>query len=75
MHFTIDDSVAAEGDKCVARWTWEGTDMGGSVAFGTPPTGKHVKFTGTTIRRFEGGKVVEAWTEADYMGLSKKLQG
>jgi predicted ester cyclase len=75
LHFTIDDLVAAEGDKYVGRWTLEGTDMGGSVAFSTPPTGKHVKFTGMTIHRFEGGKVVEAWTEADFSGLSKQLQG
>ncbi len=75
MHFTIHDLVA-EGDKVVARWTYEGTDTGGSVAFGgTPPTGKHVKFTGISICRFEGGKIADQWTEADYLGLRKQLTG
>jgi predicted ester cyclase len=45
------------------------------VAFGTPPTGKHVKFTGITISRFEGGTDVEEWYEADYLSLRKQLQG
>jgi steroid delta-isomerase-like uncharacterized protein len=75
VHVTIHDLMAAEGDKVVARWTFEGTDTGGSLALGTPPTGKHVKFTGILIHRFEGGKVVETWFEADYLDLRKQLLG
>ncbi len=72
MHFTIHDLIA-EGDKAVMRWTYEGTDTGGSPSIGTPPSGKHVKFTGITIYRLEGGKIVEEWVEGDYLGLRKQL--
>jgi steroid delta-isomerase-like uncharacterized protein len=58
IHYTIDDLMAAEGDKVVMRWTCEGTDTGGS-----PPTGKKLKATGIMIFRFEQGKVVEEWEE------------
>ena len=75
VHFTIEDLIAGEGDTVVMRWTFHGTDKGGSPAFGGPPTGKHVASTGITISRFAHGKLVEEWTEADYLGLSKQLQG
>jgi predicted ester cyclase len=75
LHFTIDDLMSAEADKIVMRWTFEGTDTGGSVAFGTPPTGKHIKFTGITIYRFVGGKCVEETEEGDYLGAQKQLKG
>ncbi len=73
LHFTIHDLMAAEGDKVVSRWTFEGTDTGGSVSLGTPPSGRHVKMPGILISRFEGGKIVEEWVEADYLGLRKQL--
>ncbi len=72
MHFTIHDLIA-EGDKAVMRWTYEGTDTGGSPSVGTPPSGKHVTFTGISIFRFEGGKMAEEWTEADFLGLRKQF--
>lgn len=76
MKFVIHDMFVGEGDKVVTRWTWEGTDKGGSVAFvGTPPTGKHVMFSGIHIARFEGGRSVEEWAEGDYLSLSKQLLG
>ena len=75
IHFTIEDLIAGEGDTVVMRWTCRGTDTGGTVAFGGPPTGKRVVNTGITISRFAHGKLVEEWTEADYLGLSKQLQG
>jgi predicted ester cyclase len=75
MHFTLHEMFASEGDKVVTRWTWEGTDTGGSVAFGGAPTGKHVAFTGIHIARFEGGRSVEEWAEGDYLSLLKQLKG
>ncbi len=72
-HITIEDLMAAEGDKVVMRWIFEGTDKGGSPALGTPPTGKHVKVAMVDIYRFEGSKVVEMWQQGDYLGLRKQL--
>jgi predicted ester cyclase len=75
MHITIHDLIAAENDWIVTRFTFEGTDTRGSVSLGTAPTGKHVKMTGIMIDHFAGGKVIEEWYEADYLGLQKQLQG
>lgn len=70
MRIEIEDQVA-EGDKVVTRWvatmTHEG-DLGGVVA-----TGKRVTLAGTTIERFEDGKVVEAWRSMDTLGLLRQL--
>ena len=36
---------------------------------GAPPTGKDVAFTGITISRCEGGRIVEEWEITDAVGL------
>ena len=59
LHETIHDLMAAEGDKVVTRFTWEGTHTGEWPA-GTPPSGKHVRMTLIGITRFSGGKIVDA---------------
>jgi predicted ester cyclase len=74
MHETIHDLMAAEGDKVVARFTWEGTNTGEWPA-GARPTGKHVRMTLIGISRFAGGKIVEEWYEGDFAGAQKQLQG
>ena len=55
---SIDDMVA-EGDKVAIRFTASGTHN--SPYMGIPPTGKRVTWTGTTIFRISGGKIVEEW--------------
>jgi predicted ester cyclase len=40
---------------------------------GIPATGKRVTFGGTTIMRFSTGKVVERWSESDFLGILKQL--
>ena len=40
---------------------------------GIPPTGNAVEMTGITIYRFAGGKIVEAWSNADSMGMMQQL--
>ena len=40
---------------------------------GIPPTGKQGTVTGIGIGRFEGGKLVEAWTEFDALGMLQQL--
>jgi steroid delta-isomerase-like uncharacterized protein len=73
LHYTIDELIAAEGDRVVARYTMRGTDKGGSVALGTPPTGKQVEMSVFTIHRFAGGKIVEEWSLTDMYSVMQQL--
>jgi steroid delta-isomerase-like uncharacterized protein len=68
---TIEDMVA-EGDKVVVRFRARGTHQGETEAFG-PPTGKSMEITGITIKRVSEGKIVEAWTNFDAMGMMQQL--
>ena len=69
---TIEDMIA-EGDKVVMRFRGSGTHEGETTeAFG-PPTGKRMEITGITIKRFAGGKIVEAWTNFDALGMMQQL--
>jgi steroid delta-isomerase-like uncharacterized protein len=69
-HTTIDDAIV-EGDKVAWRWTFRGTHTG--PLMGIPATGKAIAFTGITIDRVAGGKIVERWNQADFMGLMQQL--
>jgi predicted ester cyclase len=70
LHHTIEDQIA-EGDKVVNRVTLRGTHQGEFQ--GIPPTGKEVAFAGILIDRYEGGKIVESWSNLDTMGLMQQL--
>ena len=39
----------------------------------TTPTGRHARFSGVNIFRFDGGKVVEIWNHRDDLGLMEQL--
>ena len=65
------EHVVAEGDKVVNRWSVSGTHKGEFM--GVAPTGKRVTITGIQICRIVDSKVVEDWTEADFMGLMQQL--
>ncbi len=65
------EDMIAEGDKVVARISFDGTHQG---AFqGIPPTGKQVKVPGIDIVRISGGKIVEHWSNFDQMGMLQQL--
>ncbi len=68
---TIEDMVA-EGDKVVMRFRGSGTHQEETEAFG-PPTVKRMEITGITIKRLAGGKIVEAWTNFDALGMMQQL--
>jgi steroid delta-isomerase-like uncharacterized protein len=68
---TIEDMVA-EGDKVVVRFKARGTHDGETEAFG-PATGKRMEITGITIKRVSEGKIVEAWTNFDALGMMQQL--
>ena len=71
IHITIEDIFAAD-DKVVYRWTGQGTFE--NEMMGLQPTheqGDPVK--GITIDRFEGGKVVESWTQWDTLTFMRDI--
>src|ERR671939_1616122 len=71
LECTIEDMIA-EGDKVVMRFRGGGTHEGETEAFG-PPTGKRMEITGITIKRLSDGKIVEAWTNFDALGMMQQL--
>jgi steroid delta-isomerase-like uncharacterized protein len=70
LYHEIED-VFAEGDRVAIRMSNRGTHKGDLL--GTPATGKTIGFTAIFIGRIAGGKVVEAWGEADLMGLMQQV--
>ena len=70
LHYTVED-LLAEGDKIVARITISGTQQGAFM--GIPATGKHATISDIEIFRITGGKAVENWVQADFLGLLQQL--
>ena len=68
LHFVIEDQIG-EGDRVVTRWTGPGPR--GSPAGNA--TGRKAHVTGVFIHRLEGGRIREAWSEWDILGLMKQL--
>jgi steroid delta-isomerase-like uncharacterized protein len=68
----IVEDMVAEGDKVVVRFRARGTHEGETEAFG-PPTGKRMDITGITIKRVADGKIAEAWTNFDALGMMQQL--
>ena len=70
LRVTIVEQVA-EGNTVVTHWTAQGTNTGS--LFGMPATNKAAIFTGITIDRIAGGKLVESWTQFDHLGMYQQL--
>ena len=70
LRITLEEDIA-EGDKVVSRWRAQGTHQG--ELMGIASTGNEVAITGITIHRIEDGKIVEAWTNFDAMGMMQQL--
>jgi len=70
FNVSIDDMIA-EGDKIVARTTWNGTQKGEFM--GIPPSGKRVSFDVIDIIRISDGKGVEHWGVMDSSAMMQQL--
>ena len=70
LQWTIED-LLAEGSKVVVRFTVRGTHRGSVLGFAA--TGKRVSVTGLTITDWQGGRMVEAWTQWDALGLMQQI--
>ena len=68
--FTIDD-IIVEGDKAAIRSTITFTHTGEFM--GRPPTNKKVTLWAIEIYQFAGGKIVEAWSRTDTLGMMQQL--
>lgn len=67
---TIEDAVV-EGDRIAVRCIVRGTHAGDGI--GVAATNQPVEFTGMTIIRIEGGKIVEAWNNFDFSTMFKQM--
>jgi steroid delta-isomerase-like uncharacterized protein len=70
LHFNIDD-VLAQGNEVVLHWTATGTNMGSFM--GMPATKAKMTSPGTSILRFDNGKVVEETSNWDVLGILQQL--
>jgi steroid delta-isomerase-like uncharacterized protein len=70
LPFTIQDTII-DGSKVVIRWTNEGTDQG--TFAGASPTGRQVVNKGISIYRVEEGKIREAWSQVDRLGVLQQI--
>ncbi len=63
--------LIGEGDQVVVRWTFRGTHQG---PFGPiPATGKEISMSGITIYTLRDGKIAEARSSFDQMGMMQQL--
>jgi predicted ester cyclase len=67
----IVEETVSEGDKLVARCVVKQTHTGEGL--GISPTNKALEYTGMCMVRLEGGKIVEAWNNFDYLTMFRQL--
>ncbi len=70
-----EDGMISEGDIGVTWWTFRGVNQAGSGTNGTGTAGKAVAWTGCTVARWVGDKIVDEWVWVDYLGLVQQLAG
>jgi steroid delta-isomerase-like uncharacterized protein len=70
INIALDDELAVE-DKVVTRFTISGTHQG--ELFGIPATGKQLVWSGITIFRLSGDKIVEYWLQTDNLSMMQQL--
>ena len=63
--------MIAEGDQVAARWSMRGTHLGDMP--GLPATGKRAEWTGISICRLRGGKLVEEAGEENALSFLQQL--
>jgi steroid delta-isomerase-like uncharacterized protein len=68
--FTVED-IIADVDTIAARYLVTGTHRG--ELMGVPPTNNQVIWTAMDISRFEDGKIVETWHEANVLGMLQQI--
>ena len=65
------EHMLADDDLVAVHWTATATHGGGGLGFAA--TGKRVSFSGMTLIRVEGNKLIEGWNSFDQLGLLQQL--
>ncbi|HET7715178.1 MAG TPA: ester cyclase [Bauldia sp.] len=73
IKFSVDD-ILADGNMVLVRWTGRGTHTG-TPFLGVATSGKPVEWQGMNAFRFECGKIIEGWSEANGLALLRQLGG
>lgn len=72
LQHTVEEMLA-EGDRVAVRFSAQGTQMGAWLRF--VPTGKPIRYTGVTLARIKGDRIVEHHTWWDKAALIEQLEG
>jgi predicted ester cyclase len=72
LQHTIEEMIAEE-DRVAVRFSAHGTHTGQWMHFA--PTGKVIHYTGITLARIAGGKIIDHHTWWDKMGLVERIEG
>jgi Predicted ester cyclase len=67
------EGMIAEGDQVAVHFSSRGTHSGQWIDFA--PTGKSVQYTGMTLARIDGDKIIEHHTWWDKAGLMEQIRG
>ncbi|HSL28103.1 MAG TPA: ester cyclase [Anaerolineales bacterium] len=70
LQHTVEDMIA-EDDRVAVRFTARGTHTGQWLSFA--PTGKSIQYTGVTLARIAGDKIIEHHTWWDKAGLMEHI--
>lgn len=65
------EGMIEEGDQVAVQFSARGSHQGQWLQF--PPTGKSIHYTGVTVARIEGDKIVKHHTWWDKMSLVEQL--
>ena len=71
LRHTIEEMIA-EDDRVAVRFSAGGTHSGHWMHFA--PTGKEIRYTGITLARISGDKIIEQHTWWDKMGLVEQIE-
>ena len=67
------EGIIAEGDQVAVRFSARGTHTGAWLDFSA--TGRSVQYTGVTLARIAGDKIIEHHTWWDKAGLLEQIKG
>jgi steroid delta-isomerase-like uncharacterized protein len=70
VRLTIDQQFT-DGEYVATRWFVRGRHDG--ELMGASPSGREIAFSGVTISRCRGGKIVEEWEICDTFGLLQQI--
>jgi steroid delta-isomerase-like uncharacterized protein len=73
LSYTVDD-VITDDDLVLARWSGTGTHTGAAF-LGVETSGKPVEWNGMNAFRFQCGRIIEGWSEANGLSALRALGG